>query len=353
MTEEYASPAASENAAGKNADNKTGVLDGSGLAAIDENASAKPKLLVLIGPTAVGKTRLSIELARAFSCEIISGDSMQVYRGMDIGTAKIGESEMQGVPHHLIDIHEPDEPFSVSEFQERCDALIPEIASRGRLPFIVGGTGLYIESLCYRYEFAESGADEEFRREQALFAEKEGVAALHERLREIDPASAQRLHPNDTRRVIRALEIYHLTGETLSEQLARQKKTTPYDLCLIGLTMDRQMLYNRIEERIDQMMEQGLIEEVEALRARGYTPDMVSMQGLGYKEIWPYLDGSATLEEAVYRLKRDTRHFAKRQLSWFRHMQDIRWVDVSEPENFSANYEKVHGIITGRFGSDF
>ncbi|OWR32831.1 tRNA (adenosine(37)-N6)-dimethylallyltransferase MiaA [Saccharibacillus sp. O23] len=320
---------------------------------VPPDSAPKPKLLVLIGPTAVGKTRLSIELAQAFSCEIISGDSMQVYRGMDIGTAKITEPEMQGVPHHLIDIHEPDEPFSVSEFQERCDALIPEIASRGRLPFIVGGTGLYVESLCYRYEFAESGADEDFRREQALFAEKEGVEALHARLGEIDPASAQRLHPNDTRRVIRALEIHHLTGETLSQQLARQKKTTPYDLCLIGLTMDRQMLYNRIEERIDQMMEQGLIEEVEALRARGYTPDMVSMQGLGYKEIWPYLDGSATLEEAVYRLKRDTRHFAKRQLSWFRHMQDIRWVDVSEPENFSANYEKIHGIITGRFGSDF
>ncbi|OWA37931.1 tRNA (adenosine(37)-N6)-dimethylallyltransferase MiaA [Saccharibacillus sp. O16] len=318
-----------------------------------QEEASKPKLLVLIGPTAVGKTRLSIELAQAFSCEIISGDSMQVYRGMNIGTAKITPAEMQGVPHHLIDIHEPDEPFSVSEFQERCDALIPEITSRGKLPFIVGGTGLYIESLCYRYEFAESGADEDFRRQQTLFAEKEGAEALHARLREIDPTSAQRLHPNDTRRVIRALEIYHLTGETLSEQLARQKKTTPYDLCLIGLTMDRQMLYNRIEERIDQMMEQGLIQEVEALRARGYTPDMVSMQGLGYKEIWPYLDGSATLEEAVYRLKRDTRHFAKRQLSWFRHMQDIRWVDVSQPENFSANYEKVHGIITGRFGSDF
>ena len=313
----------------------------------------KPKLLVLIGPTAVGKTKLSIELAKAFSCEIISGDSMQVYRGMDIGTAKISEAEMDGVPHHLIDIHEPDEPFSVSEFQERCNTLIPEITARGNLPFIVGGTGLYVESLCYRYEFADSGADEAFRMEQALFAETQGTQALHDKLRDIDPESAQRLHPNDTRRVIRALEIYKLTGETLSEQLARQKKTTPYDLCLIGLTMDRQMLYNRIEERIDQMMEQGLIEEVQKLRSLGYTPDMVSMQGLGYKEIWPYLDGSATLEEAVYLLKRDTRHFAKRQLSWFRHMQDIQWVDVSEPENFSANYEKVHGIIAGRFSSDF
>ncbi|WP_246369567.1 tRNA (adenosine(37)-N6)-dimethylallyltransferase MiaA [Saccharibacillus deserti] len=316
-------------------------------------AHAKPKLLVLIGPTAVGKTKLSIELAKAFSCEILSGDSMQVYRGMDIGTAKISHSETEGVPHHLIDIHEPDEPFSVSEFQERCDALIPEIAQRGRLPFIVGGTGLYIESFCYRYEFAESGADEAFRQEQARFAETDGTEALHARLRAIDPNSAERLHPNDTRRVIRALEIHKLTGETLSERLAKQKKTTPYDLCLIGLTMDRQMLYNRIEERIDQMMDSGLIEEVQALRDRGYTPDMVSMQGLGYKEIWPYLEGTCSLEEAVYRLKRDTRHFAKRQLSWFRHMQDIHWVDVSETENFSANYEKIHGIITGRFGSDF
>ncbi|CAM3660935.1 MULTISPECIES: tRNA (adenosine(37)-N6)-dimethylallyltransferase MiaA [Saccharibacillus] len=316
-------------------------------------AGSRPKLLVLIGPTAVGKTKLSIELAKTFSCEIISGDSMQVYRGMDIGTAKISASETEGIPHHLVDIHEPDEPFSVSEFQERCDALIPEIEARGRLPFIVGGTGLYIESLCYRYEFAESGADEAFRQEQALFAEKEGTEALHARLRAIDAESAERLHPNDTRRVIRALEIYELTGETLSQRLAAQKKTTPYDLCLIGLTMDRQMLYNRIEERIDLMMEQGLVEEVRTLKARGYTPDMVSMQGLGYKEIWPYLDGSETLEEAVYKLKRDTRHFAKRQLSWFRHMRDIQWVDVSEPEKFSANFEQVHGIITGRFGSDF
>ncbi|MDO3412816.1 tRNA (adenosine(37)-N6)-dimethylallyltransferase MiaA [Saccharibacillus sp. CPCC 101409] len=315
--------------------------------------ASKPKLLVLIGPTAVGKTKLSIELAKHFSCEIISGDSMQVYRGMDVGTAKITGEEMDGIPHHLIDIHEPDEPFSVSEFQERCDVLIPEIASRGKLPFIVGGTGLYIESFCYRYEFAESGADEEFRREQALFAESNGAEALHGRLRAIDPESAERLHPNDTRRVIRALEIHKLTGETLSQRLAAQKKTTPYDLCLIGLTMDRQMLYNRIEERIDQMMEQGLIEEVEGLRKRGYTPDMVALQGLGYKEIWPYLDGTSTLEEAVYRLKRDTRHFAKRQLSWFRHMRDIHWVDVSEPENFSASYENIRAIIAGRFGSDF
>jgi len=294
----------------------------------------KPKLLVLIGPTAVGKTKLSIELAKAFSCEIISGDSMQVYRGMDIGTAKISESEMEGVPHHLIDIHEPDEPFSVSEFQERCTQLISEITARGNLPFIVGGTGLYVESLCYQYEFAESGSDEEFRLEQADFATEFGNEALHDKLRTIDPESAQRLHPNDTRRVIRALEIHKLTGETLSEQLSRQKKTTPYDLCLIGLTMDRQMLYNRIEERIDHMMEQGLIEEVQKLQAQGYTPDMVSMQGLGYKEIWPYLDGTATLEETAYLLKRDTRHFAKRQLSWFRHMHDIQWVDVSDRKTF-------------------
>ncbi|MCQ4085633.1 tRNA (adenosine(37)-N6)-dimethylallyltransferase MiaA [Saccharibacillus sp. JS10] len=313
----------------------------------------KPKLLVLIGPTAVGKTKLSIELAKAFSCEIISGDSMQVYRGMNIGTAKISKAEMEGVPHHLIDIHEPDEPFSVSEFQERCTQLIPEITARGNLPFIVGGTGLYVESLCYQYEFAESGSDEEFRLEQAAFATEFGNEALHDKLRIIDPESAQRLHPNDTRRVIRALEIHKLTGETLSQQLSRQKKTTPYDLCLIGLTMDRQMLYNRIEERIDHMMEQGLIEEVQKLQAQGYTPDMVSMQGLGYKEIWPYLNEAATLEETVYLLKRDTRHFAKRQLSWFRHMHDIQWVDVSGPENFSANYEKIHGMITGSFSSDF
>lgn len=310
---------------------------------------SKPNLLVLIGPTAVGKTKMSIELAKAFGCEIISGDSMQVYRGMDIGTAKISSDEMEGIPHHLIDIHEPDYPYSVAEFQEQSERLIKNITNRDKLPFIVGGTGLYIESVCYGFQFSETGADEDFRQSQFKFAEDNGAEALHQKLNQVDPKSAERLHPNDLRRVVRALEIFHLTGAPLSAQLASQKKESPYHLCLVGLTMDRQMLYNRIEERIDIMLSQGLVKEVSELMDKGYAPGLVSMQGLGYKEIVSYLQGQYSYEEAVELLKRDTRRFAKRQLSWFRHMKDIEWVDVTDSENFPANYEKIHGIIAGKF----
>jgi len=312
----------------------------------------KPKLLVLLGPTAVGKTKLSLALAEQLGCEIISGDSMQVYRGMDIGTAKIRPEETRGIPHHMIDIREPDEPFSVADFQTEVRKLIVEIGERGSLPFIVGGTGLYIESFCYGFEFTDTGADEEFRREMTELLEAQGEQALHDRLRSVDPASAERLHPRDSRRVIRALEIYHLTGRTLSEQLEGQTRTSPYDLCIVGLTMDRQILYNRIEERIDAMMEEGLVQEVKELLGRGYSRTLVSMQGLGYKEIAAYLEGECSLEEAVYLLKRNTRRFAKRQLSWFRHMKDIHWVDVTEPVNFSELLHTINAIIAGKFRSD-
>ncbi|KZS48272.1 tRNA (adenosine(37)-N6)-dimethylallyltransferase MiaA [Paenibacillus glucanolyticus] len=310
---------------------------------------SKPKLLVLIGPTAVGKTKMSIELAKEFGCEIISGDSMQVYRGMDIGTAKISADEMEGIPHHLIDIHEPDHPYSVAEFQEQSRRLITEIAGRGKLPFLVGGTGLYVESVCYGYQFSETGADEAFRDEQFRYANENGAEALHRKLADVDPETADRLHPNDLRRVVRALEVFHMTGIPLSAQLAPQTKQSPYDLCLVGLTMDRQMLYNRIEERIDLMLNQGLVDEVVALMDKGYAPGLVSMQGLGYKEIVSHLNGEFSYEEAVVLLKRDTRRFAKRQLSWFRHMKDIEWVDVTDSGNFSANYQKIRAIIAGKF----
>ncbi|EFU41540.1 tRNA delta(2)-isopentenylpyrophosphate transferase [Paenibacillus vortex V453] len=310
---------------------------------------SKPKLLVLIGPTAVGKTKMSIELAKEFGCEIISGDSMQVYRGMDIGTAKISADEMEGIPHHLIDIHEPDHPYSVAEFQEQSRRLITEIAGRDKLPFLVGGTGLYVESVCYGYQFSETGADEAFRDEQFRYANENGAEALHRKLADVDPETADRLHPNDLRRVVRALEVFHMTGIPLSAQLAPQTKQSPYDLCLVGLTMDRQMLYNRIEERIDLMLNQGLVDEVAALMDKGYAPGLVSMQGLGYKEIVSHLNGEFSYEEAVVLLKRDTRRFAKRQLSWFRHMKDIEWVDVTDSGNFSANYQKIRAIIAGKF----
>jgi tRNA dimethylallyltransferase len=309
----------------------------------------KPKLLVLVGPTAVGKTKLSLELARTYGCEIISGDSMQVYRGMDIGTAKISREEQQGIPHHLIDIMEPNEAFSAAAFQQQAGQLIEDIHAREHLPFIVGGTGLYIESLCYQFQFSEAASDELFRLEHAEFLRQFGEQALHDKLRLVDPVSAERLHPNNTRRVIRALEILHVTGTTLSAQLAGQQKQSPYELCIIGLTMERALLYKRIEQRIDQMLEQGLISEVQKLLDQGYTQQLVAMQGLGYKEMIGYLQGEYTLIEAVTLLKRDTRHYAKRQLSWFRHMKDIQWVDVSDFTNFSTHLQMINDIIAGKF----
>lgn len=315
-----------------------------------EPKAAKPNVLVLVGPTAVGKTRLSIELAKAFNAEIISGDSMQVYRGMDIGTAKITIDEMEGIPHHLIDVLNPDEAFSVALFQQACKELIPEIGARGKLPFIVGGTGLYVESVCYEFQFSEAGSDEAFREEQLQYALRCGAEALHARLAEVDPESAAKLHPNDQRRIIRALEIFHLTGQTLSESLKSQSKVSPYNLCIVGLTMDRSLLYNRIEERIDLMLAQGLVEEVKALLDAGLSRSLVSLQGLGYKEIAEHLLDGVPLADAVIKLKRDTRHFAKRQLSWFRHMKDIHWVDVTQTENFPDHLREIRAIIAGKFG---
>ncbi|MFD0711642.1 tRNA (adenosine(37)-N6)-dimethylallyltransferase MiaA [Paenibacillus sp. GCM10027626] len=311
---------------------------------------AKQKLLVLVGPTAVGKTSASIELAKAWNAEIISGDSMQVYRGMDVGTAKIRAEEMEGIPHHMIDICEPDHPFSVSEFQERCRALIAEIAGRGKLPMIVGGTGLYVESVVYGYDFSEADSDEAFRAEMQQLASTHGNEMLLERLRAVDPQSAARLHVNDQRRIIRALEIFHITGQTLSEQLKGQQKESPYHLCMIALTMERAKLYARIEQRVDAMMAEGLVQEVQGLLTRGVPPAAISMQGLGYKEIVGYLQGEYALEAAVELLKRDTRRFAKRQLSWFRHMKEIEWVEIFE--NFHENLKPIHAIIAGKFKED-
>jgi tRNA dimethylallyltransferase len=311
----------------------------------------KRRLLVLVGPTAVGKTKLSLAAALQFGCEVISGDSMQVYRGMDIGTAKATPQEQAIVPHHMIDIHDPDYPFSVAEFQERARAWIEDIHGRGKLPYIVGGTGLYIESVCYDFQFGEGGSDEPYRRELNEYADRHGEEALHDKLKAVDPVSAERIHSNDRRRTIRALEVFRATGITMSEHLAGQKKESPYELCIVGLTMDRPLLYKRIEERIDLMIEEGLVGEVEGLLERGYSTELVSMQGLGYKEIAGFLKGSYDLPFAVELLKRNTRRFAKRQLSWFRRMKDIRWIDVTEP-NFSAHLQTIHDILAGKFPPD-
>jgi tRNA dimethylallyltransferase len=312
--------------------------------------AAKPPLLVVLGPTAVGKTKLGLELALRYGGEIVSGDSMQVYRGMDIGTAKATAEERALVPHHLIDIRDPDYPFSVAEFQQLAHEAIVDIAARGKLPLLVGGTGLYIESLCYGFEFTDAGTDEAYRRELADFAAAHGDEALHARLREVDPATAERLHPNDRRRIIRALEIARLTGKPLSEHLAGQKKQSPYECCFIGLTMEREALYRRIEQRVDKMLAEGLVAEVRRLLRAGYTADHVSMQGIGYKELAAYVNGAVSLEEAVAALKRNTRRFAKRQLSWFRRMPDIHWIDMTIPEKFFEQVAYIHGIIAGKFG---
>ncbi len=308
----------------------------------------RPPLLVLVGPTAVGKTALSLQIAKALDAEIISGDSMQVYRRMDIGTAKLPPEERRGIPHHLIDILEPEEPFSVSLFQQLCTEKIDEIRSRGKLPFIVGGTGLYVESVCYGYSFRGDSGDEAFRERMKQFASAHGNEALHARLAEVDPVSAARIHPNDVRRVIRALEVFEATGIPFSETQGQKRgdpKESPYRLCLIGLTMDREMLYRRIEERVDAMIADGLVNEVEALLKSGVPRTAVSMQGLGYKEIAAYLCGETDLASAIALLKRDTRRFAKRQLSWFRGMPDISWFDTGGAEKNSDLFKSICAII--------
>ncbi|HBA62893.1 MAG TPA: tRNA (adenosine(37)-N6)-dimethylallyltransferase MiaA [Lachnospiraceae bacterium] len=297
----------------------------------------KKPLIILTGPTAAGKTKASIGLAKSLGGEIISADSMQVYRGMDIGSAKISTSEMEGIPHHLIDVLEPEEEFNVVRFQQLARAALEEIYAHGHIPIVVGGTGFYIQALLYDIDFTEHESDPAYRKELEDFAEEHGAEALHALLAERDPKAAQEIHANNIKRVIRALEFYHQTGMLISKHNERERaKTSPYQFIYFVLTDDRELLYHRIEERIDQMLADGLIEEVQKLQERGCTRDMVSMQGLGYKEILAYLEGECTLEEAVYTLKRDTRHFAKRQLTWFRRERDVIWVDKQEFDHDEA-----------------
>lgn len=284
-------------------------------------------LVVLTGPTAVGKTAISIEFAQKVQGEIISADSMQVYRGMDIGSAKIKKEEMGGVPHHLLDILEPEEPFNVMLFQQYAKKAIEEIYGRGHIPILTGGTGFYIQSVLYDIAFTEE-TDTSVRKKLEREAEKKGAEYLHEKLAKVDPATADNIHANNVKRVIRALEFFELNGYPLSEhnETERQKEST-YLFRYYVLNEPREILYKRIEERVDRMLEEGLVAEVETLKERGYTRDMVSMQGLGYKEILDYLSGLCTLEEAVGTIKKETRHFAKRQLTWFRREREVTWVE--------------------------
>lgn len=299
----------------------------------------KKPLVVLTGPTAVGKTKLSISLAKALNGEIISADSMQVYKYMDIGSAKITEKEMDGVPHHLIDVLSPFEEFHIVRFQELAKKAMEDIYNRGKTPVFVGGTGFYIQAITKDIDFTEGEEDKQYREELSRLAAEKGNEFLHEMLQEVDKKSAEEIHANNVKRVIRALEFYKENGFPISQHNEEQKQNeTPYNLAYFVLNAPRDLLYERIDRRVDEMMESGLVEEVQKLKDMGCRREMTSMQGLGYKEILSFLDGEIPLDEAVRILKRDTRHFAKRQLTWFRRESNVVWVDK---DKFAFNDEKI------------
>lgn len=300
----------------------------------------RPKLIVLTGPTAVGKTEISIELAKRINGEIISADSMQVYKYMDIGSAKITRDEMQNVKHYLIDVLDPSEDFNVYRFKCLAKEALNEIYAKNKIPIIVGGTGFYIQALLYDIDFAEGeDTNSAYRKELEAMAATKGPEYLHEMLNEIDPESAEAIHFNNVKRVIRALEYYHDTNEKISEHnLTQRQKESPYDFRYFVLNDDRDYVYERIDKRVDIMIEHGLLDEVKSLKDRGYSMDNISMQGLGYKEILAYLDGEYDLDEAIRIIKRDTRHFAKRQLTWFRREKDVIFVNKND---FDRDNEKI------------
>lgn len=291
----------------------------------------KKPIVVLTGPTAVGKTELSIQLAKAIGGEIISADSMQVYKYMDVGSAKITPEEMDGVHHYLVDELEPFDEFHVVKFQEYAQKYLNEIYAHGKIPIIAGGTGFYIQALLNDIDFTEQESDSAYRKELEALAEEHGNQYLHDRLKEVDPESAEAIHPNNRKRVIRALEFYQETGRKISEHNAKeQMRTSPYNFAYFVLNDERSHLYKRIDARVDKMIEDGLEAEVRRLKEMGCTKDMVAMQGIGYKEMLSYLDGSYSLEEAVYIIKRETRHFAKRQITWFKRERDVIWLNKNE-----------------------
>lgn len=288
------------------------------------------KVIAIVGPTAVGKTSLSIELAKQFNGEIISGDSMQVYRGLDIGTAKVTAEEMEGISHHLIDVRDVDESYSAADFQKAARKAIQEISDRGKLPIIVGGTGLYIQSLLWDYKLGNEGEleDDSLRAKYEAFAEENGNLALWEKLQLTDPLAAEKIHCNNRKKMIRALEVFELTGHSILEPKEQPKEF--YDSFLIGLNTDRSILYQRINQRVDLMVEQGLLEEAKNLAKN---PTVQAAQGIGYKEFFPYLSGGSSLEAALEEVKLHSRRYAKRQLTWFRNRMSVRWYDlIQQPE---------------------
>ena len=308
----------------------------------------KPMLIVVAGPTASGKSAAAVELARMIGGEIISADSMQVYRYMDIGSAKITKEEMMGVPHYLIDVADPTEEFDVVRYAHEAKAAISDILSRGKQPILCGGTGFYIQAVTRDIDFSETGALPEYREELTAYAAEHGNSALHEQLKNIDPVSYETIHPNNLKRVIRALEYYKETGMTISaHNEAERQRETPYDLHFFVLNDDRAVLYDRIDRRVDFMMAEGLYDEVMYLRQMGLTRDMVSMQGLGYKEMLDCMDGKYDLDEAVRILKRDSRHYAKRQITWFKREKDAVWINRAD---FGGDSRKIAEFMAKSIG---
>lgn len=314
----------------------------------------KKKVIILTGPTAVGKTELSIKLAKEIGGEIISADSMQVYRNMDIGSAKISNEEMDGVKHHLLDILDPSEEFNVVIFQKAAKAAMEDIFSRGKIPIFTGGTGFYIQAVIYDIDFTENNDDDNsIRQHYEKIAREEGSAYLHHLLQEKDAEAARQIHENNSKRIIRALEYFDLTGERISEHNEVQsQKTSPYDVYYFVLTDDREKIYQRINDRVDAMFDAGLIQEVQKLLDAGCKRHFTSMQGLGYKEVIDYLTGDLTLEEAKEKIKRDTRHFAKRQLTWFRREKDVIWLEKNIPGQTSEDLVKKILTMTGELKYD-
>lgn len=304
----------------------------------------KIPLIILTGPTAVGKTDLSINLAKSLNAEIISADSMQIYEYMDIGSAKVTKEDMNGITHYLIDEVKPDYTFSVSEFQNRSNKYIQEIHEKGKNVLVTGGTGLYLNSLIYNMDFAKSNANNELREQLRLELEEHGIEYMHEKLRTLDSESANRIHKNNTKRVIRALEVC-LSGEKMNDFSNDLKFNEKYNPIIIVLNREREHLYERINKRVDIMMDGGLIDEVKKLLNMGYTKDLISMQGIGYKEIIKYLDGEYTLDEAIEIIKRDSRRYAKRQLTWFRRYENAKWFNLDEYQDKKALEKDINNYI--------
>src|SRR5699024_2194537 len=306
----------------------------------------KETVVAILGPTAVGKTKLSIEVAKAFNGEIISGDSMQIYKSMDIGTAKIKEEEKQGIPHYMIDIKKPDESFTVAEFKSSVEHHIREISKRKNLPILVGGSGFYVQSVLYDFNFANVNRNKNLTNQYEKEINQYGIEPMYNRMSQIDHEQAKKIHPNNHRRVIRALEIYETTGLTMSDYQKRQTKESPYNIIFIGLEMERALLYDRINARVEKMMKDGLLEEVRGLVVNQSLKHAESMQAIGYKEFIPYFEGEYSLDRAIELLKRNSRRYAKRQYTWFKNKLNIPWYNVM-PNSIEETFRKILGDLAG------